>query len=43
VSKKSADFMELLQPRAKIVTAHFHNQAGIIGAALAQAKQTTRR
>jgi hypothetical protein len=41
VSKKSSDFIQLLHTQAEIVPAHFHNQAGIIGAALAQAKQTT--
>jgi len=41
VSKKSNDFIHLLHTQAEIVTAHFHNQAGIIGAALAQTKQTT--
>jgi polyphosphate glucokinase len=39
VSRKSDKFLHLLQTHAKIVPAHFHNQAGIVGAALAQARQ----
>lgn len=35
VSKKHAKFMRLLKSRAEIVSAHFFNDAGIIGAALA--------
>lgn len=41
VSRKSSNFIELLKTQAKIVPAHFHNRAGIIGAALAQAKYCT--
>ena len=35
VSKKSAKFMRYLRARAKVVTARLHNDAGIVGAALA--------
>ena len=39
VSKKHEKFLPLLQTRAQIVPAHLLNQAGIIGAAIAAAKQ----
>jgi polyphosphate glucokinase len=35
VSKKHEKFLPLLTTRAPIVPAHFRNQAGIIGAAMA--------
>ena len=38
VSKKFRNFNHLLHTQAKVVPAQFHNDAGIIGAALAQAK-----
>lgn len=41
VSKKYHNFSYLLQTQAKIIPAQFHNEAGIIGAALAQAKFLT--
>lgn len=39
VSRKHEKFLHLLHTRAEIVPAHFRNQAGIIGAAIAAGKQ----
>ena len=35
VSKKSAKFMRYIRAKAKVVPARLHNDAGIVGAALA--------
>jgi polyphosphate glucokinase len=43
VSKRSAEFLPLLETRARLVPARFRNDAGIVGAALAAANRRKRR